>query len=174
MRIAIGSKNKAKVTAVEELLQEYPHLKDAVVEAFEVASDISDQPKSLEETIRGAINRAKNAYDGHDYSIGIESGLMEVPYSRSGYMDICVAAVYDGTDSYFGISSGWEFTDPEITRLMMKDGLNMSEAVNKVGMTIDPNIGSGQGAIGIVTKGRVDRKKYTQQALTMAFIHIDP
>jgi inosine/xanthosine triphosphatase len=172
-RVAVGTKNQVKLDAVEEILRDYTHLADALIEAREVTSDVADQPLSLEETVRGARNRAKNAFGDCDYAIGIESGLMEVPYTKSGYMDICVAAIHDGTDTFLGISSAWEFKDPEIARLMHEEGLNMTEACNKVGLANDPKLGAGQGAIGVVTKGRVDRKEYTKQALRMALIHID-
>ena len=43
----------------------------------------------------------------------------------------------------------------------------------KLGITKNPQIGSEEGAIGIVTKGRLDRKEYTKQALRMALIHLE-
>ncbi len=171
--VIVGSKNPAKVDAVREILQEYSHLKDLEVVGTDVSSDVPDQPRSLEETTNGAVNRAKNAFGQCTYSVGIESGLMPVPHTKSGYMDVCVVAIYDGSELHLGLSSAFEFPDTEITRMIMEDGLDMSEAINKAGMTADPKIGSGQGAIGILTKGRVDRKEYTKQALRMALIHID-
>lgn len=175
MKIAVGSKNLAKVNAVVEILQEYPHLSDAEVFAFNAESEISKQPKSFEETLRGARNRAKNAFDqGADYGIGIESGLVEIPYSKSGYMDITSAAIYDGIDYHIGISSAWEFRDPEIFRAIISGEGEMTDVLVERGIFTDPSARAGQGAIGIVTKGRLDRKGFTQQALRNAIIHIDP
>jgi non-canonical (house-cleaning) NTP pyrophosphatase len=57
--------------------------------------------------------------------------------------------------------------------MMVEEGLDMSQAINKAGLTKNPNIGAAEGAIGILTKGKVDRKEYTKQALRMALIHID-
>jgi inosine/xanthosine triphosphatase len=173
MKIAVGSKNKAKVEAVQEILRDYSHLADAEVVGIEVASEIADQPKSLEETITGAMNRARNAFDGVEYAVGIESGLMQVPHSKSGYMDVCVAAIYDGTDHYLGLSSAWEFPNPEVMRMIVEGDTNMSEVINRVGLTSDANIGANEGAIGIVTKGRLARKAFTKEALRSALIHID-
>lgn len=175
MKIAIGSKNSAKVNAVTEILQEYPHLSNAEVLAIDVESEISAQPKSLEETLRGARNRAKNAFDqGADYGIGIESGLIEIPYSKSGYMDITSAAIYDGTDYHLGISSAWEFSDPDIFRAIITGEGEMTDVLVERGIFTDSRARAGQGAIGIVTKGRLDRKGFVQQALRNAIIHIDP
>ena len=173
MKINVGSKNKAKITAVSEIIQDYPQLSSAAIEGTETDSRISVQPKSLDETIGGAMNRARGAFNDCDYSIGLESGLMHVPNTKSGYMDVCVCAIYDGKEFHLGLSSAWEFPDKSITDLMIKDGLDMSQAINKAGLTKNPSIGSDEGAIGILTKGRVDRKEYTKQALRMALIHLE-
>ncbi len=173
MRITVASTNKAKVDAVTEVLKEYPHLAHAEIQSVSTRSDVSDQPKSLDETIQGAMNRARNSFADCEYSIGIESGLMAVPYTKGGYMDVCAAAIYDGKEFHIGLSSAWEFPDPKVTNLIMQGGMNMSEAINHAGITSNPGIGSAEGAVGIFTKGRVDRKEYTKQALRMALIHID-
>ena len=102
MKINIGSKNQAKVEAVKEILQDYPHLKDAEVLTMEAKSEVADQPLTLEETMRGAMNRSRNAFNNCAYAIGLESGMLPVPHSRTGYMDLCVCAIYDGQEFYFG------------------------------------------------------------------------
>lgn len=173
IKINVGSKNRAKLEAVSEILSEYPHLTGAEVNGVESKSDVSDQPKSLEETVRGAMNRAKNSYINCDYSIGIESGLMHVPNTKSGYMDVCVCAIYDGTEFHLGLSSAWEFPQAKVMQMILKEGLDMSQAINKAGMTKNASIGSAEGAIGILTKGRLDRKEYTKQALRTALIHLE-
>jgi inosine/xanthosine triphosphatase len=173
MKIIVGSKNKAKIEAVKEIVGEYPHLSEAFVIGVDSPSKVSDQPKSLDETITGATNRARGVFHDCDYSIGIESGLMQVPSSKSGYMDVCVCVIYDGKECHLGLSSAWEFPDSSVTQYMIKDGLDMSQAINKAGMTKNPNIGSEEGAIGILTKGRLTRKMYTKEALRTALIHLE-
>ncbi len=175
MLIRIGSKNPAKVAALREVLQGYALFTDAEVEALEVSSEVSDQPKSLEETIRGARNRAHNAFAAGlfaDWGVGIESGLMQVPYSRTGHMDVCACVFYRGGDTHLGLSSAFE-CPPEVTRLMLEEGLDMNQAFNAAGLTTKAKLGNEEGAVGILTRGRVDRKAYTMQAITMALIHLD-
>ena len=172
-QFVVASKNKAKVNAVTELLAEYPHFSNAVVRSVSANSLVSEQPISLDETIQGAMNRAKNAYSDCDFSVGIESGLMVVPHTKSGYMDVCASAIYDGKEFHLGLSSAWEFPDKEIIRAIVKEGIDMSQAINNAGLTKNPRIGSDEGAIGIVTKGRIDRKEYTKQALRMSLIHLE-
>jgi inosine/xanthosine triphosphatase len=173
MKIKIGTKNKAKLEAVKEIIKDYPHLVNSEVFMVSVPSGVSDQPKSFEETINGAINRAKNVFKDCDYGIGLESGWMSVPMTKSGYMDVCVCAIYDGRECHLGLSSAWEFPNPEVTNSIIKGGLNTSEALHKAGMTNNDNIGSEEGAVGILTKGRMTRKEYSKQALRTALIHLD-
>lgn len=173
MKIQVGTTNIIKLDAVREILQEYPELKDAEVFGVSVESEVSDQPMSLDETINGAMNRARSAFVDCDYSIGLESGLMPVPNSKTGYMDFSACAIYDGKDFHLGLSSAWEFPDKRITDLIVNDGLDMSQAINKAGMTNNPKIGASEGAIGILTKNRLTRKEYTKQSLRTALIHLE-
>ncbi len=171
--IVVGTTNKAKIDAVAEILREYPHLKEASVTGMKTETGVSEQPKSLDETVRGAINRARAAFVGCTYSFGIESGLMEVPQTKSGYMDVCACAIYDGKETHLGLSSAWEFHDPKIMDLVITDGMDLSQAANHAGLTNNPKIGSEEGVISLLTNGKLDRKEYTKQALRMALIHID-
>ena len=172
LKIKVGSYNPVKISAVEEILLEYSHLTPAEVKGIAVNSKVSDQPKSLNETIQGAINRARQTYEDCDYSFGIESGLMTVPQTKTGYMDISVCAIYDGREFHLGISSAFE-CPLKVTEYMIKGGLNMNEAFYKAGLTDNPQVGSTQGAVSILTKGRLTRKEYTKQAIRTALIHME-
>lgn len=172
MKIKIASQNPVKVEALKEILADYPHLKDAEIVAVHALSEVSDQPKSLKETVQGALNRSKNAYGECDYCFGIESGLMEVPNTKSGYMDVCVCAIFDGREHHLGLSSAWE-APKQVSEYMLKDGLNMNDAAYKAGLTANPKVGSSEGLVGIMTKGRLTRKEYTKEAIRTALIHVD-
>ncbi len=173
MKIIVGTQNKAKIDAVKEILRDYPHLAEAEVIGANVESGVSNQPLSLDETTTGAMNRAMRAFTDCDYSIGIESGLMRVAAAKSGYLDICACIVYDGMNHHLGISSAWEFPDTRIFDMLTKEGMEMTDAIKKIGLTEKENISSEEGAVGIVTQGRVDRKEYTKQGLRMALVHLD-
>lgn len=164
--------NNAKVAAVAELLQNYPLFHNAQIIGVEVSSDVSPQPKTLKETIEGARNRAKAAFTDCHYSIDIESGLFEAPYTKSGYLDVCAAIIHDGQEFHLGLSSAFEYPKAMI-QLVLDEGLEINDAQHKLGFSENPKVGSAEGVVGILTKGRVDRKAYTKQALTMALIHIE-
>jgi len=97
---------------------------------------------------------------------------MQVPYTKTGYMDLCACAIYDGKEVHIGLSSAFEFPT-QVTRLILEEGLDANQAFYLVGLTKDPKIGSAEGAIGLLTKGRVTRKDYTKQAISMALIHLE-
>ncbi len=172
MRIGIGSKNPVKVNALIEIIPLYDFLKDAEVISVDVLSGVSEQPKSLAETVRGAKKRAHQAYNCQDLGVGIESGLMVVPGTKTGMMDCCVCSIYNGKDYAIGISSAFECPQ-SVVNLVRFEGYDLNKAFKKIGMTDDPKIGYSEGAIGLLTKGRVPRLDYTKQAITMALIQLE-
>ncbi len=172
LTINIGSTNVIKIQALEEMVSDYSYLKDAKVVSMDVSSGVSDQPKSLEETVKGATNRAKESFRDCLYSVGLESGLMAVPNTKTGFMDVCVCAIFDGKEYHLGLSSAWE-APREVAKYMLDEGLDMNQAAYKAGFTKNLKLGSAEGLVGIVTKGRMPRKEYTKQAIRTALIHID-
>ncbi len=172
MRITIGSKNQVKVDAVKEIIRDYSFLSGAEVLALDIPSGVYKQPKSLDETLRGAMGRAKNAFQDSDYSFGIESGLMKVPYTKTGYMNVCACAIYDGKNYHLGISSAFEYPT-NVTKLVFSEGLEIDEAIYKTGLTKNKRIGRSGGVIGYLTKGRLKRKEYIKQAIRTALIHLE-
>ena len=170
MKICVGSTNQVKIEAVREALSEYGL--DAEIISVKAPSDVSEQPKSLDETIKGAMNRAKNAFSNCTYSIGLESGLVPIPHTKTGYMDICACAIYDGKEFHLGMSSAFEYPR-EMTRLVFEENLDLDQAAFKTGLTKNPDVGSEEGVIGILTKGRLLRKDYTKQAVVTALIHLE-
>ncbi len=172
MRIVVGSRNPAKVEAVRDVMKDYPRLAAAEVVGTEVASGVSDQPKSLDDTVAGAIARAKGAFADCDYAVGIESGFMAVPQARTGYLEFSVAAIWDGDRAHLGFSPAFECPD-EVMRLVLEEGCDLSTACFRAGVASDPEIGRKQGIIGVLTKGRMTRKDYTTYALRLALIHLD-
>ncbi|PIN89837.1 inosine/xanthosine triphosphatase [Candidatus Pacearchaeota archaeon CG10_big_fil_rev_8_21_14_0_10_32_14] len=172
MIIHVASINPVKVEAVKEVLREYTMFSIYEVIGVETDSGVSPQPKSLEETIQGAINRAGAVFNTCDYSFGIESGLMAVSQSKTGKMDFCACAIYDGKEFHLGLSCAFEFPI-KVTSLIHKEGIDANEAFYRCGLTSDRKIGSSQGAIGLLTKGRISRKEYTSQSIRMALIHLE-
>lgn len=172
MKINVASTNPVKIEAVKETLRSYSDLANYEVISIEANSRVSKQPKSLEETVQGAINRAKVVFNDCVYSFGIESGLMIVPKTKTGKMDFCVCVIYDGINYHLGLSCAFEFPT-KVTKMIHEEGIDANEAFYKCGLTSNKKIGFSEGAIGILTRGRVSRKDYTKQAIQMALIHLE-
>ena len=172
MIINIGSKNKVKINALKEAVKDYDFLKKAKINPITSDSGVYKQPKSLKETINGAVNRAKNAFLECELSVGIEDGLFKVPETKSGYMNITACAIFDGKTIHLGLSSAFEYPS-KVCKLVFDEGLDITQAFNKAGLTTNPKLGQAGGAVGILTKGRYKRIDYTKQAIVNALIHLD-
>lgn len=171
--VKVGSQNPAKVSAVVETLKDYTLFKNAKVIGVDVSNGISEQPMTLNETIRGAINRAKNSFFDCDYSIGLESGLMPIPETLSGFMNIGICAIYDGKRYYLGMAEGFEYPKIVIDKVL-KDKIELSKAYRLLGLTNNIKQGATeQGIIGVLTKGRISRRLSTKHTIIMAMIQLE-
>ncbi len=169
MRIAIGSKNISKITAVKEILVDYPFLAGAAISFYDVSSGVSAHPTTLEESIQGAKNRAKNAFQDCEWSVGLESGLVPIPHSKTGYMDFSVCALYDGKSFHIGLSSGFEYPPQVLKRILQ--GEEGSDAMRLSGVTNHARIGDSEGGIsGLLSHGIMTRKEQVKQSLRSALI----
>jgi inosine/xanthosine triphosphatase len=175
IHIAIGTTNVIKIEAVKETLKNYPLFDGAVFESYSISSEVSDQPLSLEEIIRGAKNRARNAFDnckGCHYAFGIESGLFEALGTQTGYLEACICCIYDGISDHIGLSCGFEIP-PTILHYVLNQQMDLSQACFHSGITSNAKLGSAEGLVGILTKGRINRKEYTKQCITTALIQLE-
>jgi len=171
MKIGIGSKNKTKINAVVEVLHDCPMFDSAEIEGVDVQVEQFGHPKSLDETVAGAVDRAKQAYVNHDFGFGIEGGLMKVPQTKSGYMEVAVCAIYDGKQIHLGLSQACEWPKKVLEKIL--DGLDGSQAMKAVGLTQHDKLGEHEGLVGILTKGRTNRTEFNKGAVVMALMHLE-
>lgn len=175
MIIAIGTTNPIKIQAVEETIQDYPILANAKIHSFSVTSDVSDQPLSIEETIQGAKNRARKAFEACPscrYSFGIESGLFEANGTQTGFLESTICCIYDGMNYHTGLSCGFE-VPPQILQLVLEEKKDLGQACHESGITTNAKLGAAEGLVGILSKGRLTRKFYTTQSVITALIQIE-
>lgn len=148
MKIIIGSKNPAKIQAVQNAF-----LNDYLYDMVDVPSGVSAQPFSDDETIRGAINRAENAiHTGNgEIAIGLEGGVHETSF---GLM-LCNwgALKLKGQPPF--IAGGARILLPEEIAFRIRNGEElgpvMDEYANK------QNIRKKEGSIGVFTNGKINR-----------------
>jgi len=164
MKVNVGTHNPLKVRATRNVMEKIYTNVD--VEGIEVDSGVSDQPIGLDETIQGAVNRARNAFLDADLSVGIESGLLAAPHSITGYLDLQWCAIYDGERITLGVSAGFEYP-PVVVEEVLK-GQEVGEVMDEV--TGVEKLGQKTGAVSILTKGLLDRTENTEQCVLMAMI----
>ena len=161
LEIAVGSANQVKVAAVRAIMEKiYGNVK---VIPVEVSSGVPPQPFG-EQTHQGSENRARAALGDHDMAVGIEAGVFEM---LDGLYDIqhCTIITKDGRITY---GHGMGFRYPDRIAELVRNGMTVGEAMKEVyGST---EIGKKQGAIGLLSKGLIDREKLTEQSVTAAMI----
>ncbi len=175
MIIAIGSTNRVKVLAVTEVIRDFSIFAEAKIFSYASPSDVPDQPLSLQTTIQGAKNRAKNAFQecqGCHYSFGIEGGIMEADGTKTGFLITTVCCIYDGVHYYTGLSMGFEIPR-RLIDLILEKKMDLSQACLHQGITSNTMLGSTEGIIGILTKGRIDRKEYSKQSIVSALLQLE-
>jgi inosine/xanthosine triphosphatase len=162
MRIALGSSSDSKVRAARAVLgRAFP---GAEITPVAVASAVAAQPTSDEETIRGALYRAREARRqiSADLGVGIEGGVQR---DARGVWVSAWAAVVDAAGRE-GLGSGPRFRLPE---WMAHRALSGEE----LGAIVDSYVGAAEahetwGAIGLLTAGLVDRQAALEQAIAAA------
>ncbi len=164
MKIAVGSLNPVKINAVKEVFtQFYPN---AEVVGVKPEPGVSEQPFGLEETIRGAVQRAESALKHGSIGIGIEAGLIEIPYSEVGFLDIHFCVIADHERTTIGSSTGFEY--PSIIISQAKGGMDVGRAMEELSGI--KGIGRKKGAVGYLSDGVLTRKELCRQAILAALI----
>jgi len=163
MRIAIGSTNPTKVEAARRAAARlWP---ESEVVAVAVSSGVGEQPVSDDETIRGAVNRARNALaavKGASVGMGVEGGVQDTPHGMfvGGW-----AAVID-RDGALGIGGGGRVMLPEAIARRIRAGEELGPVMDD--FSGRRNVKHGEGAIGIFTNGLIERTAALEIALTYA------
>ncbi|MBF0246094.1 MAG: DUF84 family protein [Planctomycetes bacterium] len=165
----MGSLNPVKLEAVRMALSGWNLFGESEIFAVEVSSGIRAQPLGMEETTLGALNRAQGAAAFAPVGFGLEDGLLSWPDSSGCWVNICVCAVVFGQERHLGLSSGFEIPD-DVARVILDEGTDLGEALKKSGRAGHRHVGKEQGAVGLFSNGRLDRREYAAQAVRCALI----
>jgi inosine/xanthosine triphosphatase len=164
--LVIASTNPVKINAALEGFQILFPDQACTVQGVSVPSGVSDQPLSDEETLQGALNRARAAQvqvPTADYAFGIEGGCEE----RYGLLwTFAWIAVIGGGQT--GLGRTGAFALPQAVADLVREGLELGEADDRVfGRT---NSKQANGAIGLLTEDKIDRQTYYSHAVIMALV----
>src|SRR5438045_848551 len=160
--IGVGSKNPVKLAAARAVIGRVAP--GARVEPVSVASTVRDQPFGDEETIRGALARARGAREAvvGEFGIGIEGGVVDA----DGSMRTCAWAAVVDVAGREGVGGSLAMPLPEAVAQLIRDGVELGEAMDR--LTGEHNTKQRQGAVGILTAGLVDRQAAYEVILSYA------
>ena len=161
--VSVGSINPVKVKAVEEAMSKT--IGSVLVVEVDADSGVSKQPIGFDETVEGAMNRARYAFENKPslYGIGIEAGLVEI---GGKYLDVHVCAVFDGLEFTIGTSQGFQVPAELVKEI--KKGTECGVVAEKMYNIKD--IGKKEGIIGYLTDNNINRIDLCKNAVIFAMI----
>ncbi|MDD8017625.1 MAG: inosine/xanthosine triphosphatase [Bacteroidota bacterium] len=171
MLVRIASTRPPKVNgvkkAVEKMLHHF-HLQNTPVrfETFQVESGVADTPKSLEELMLGAQQRARAAFQKGELevaiSVGVEGGLFQIGEKVFLQSWCCV---FDGEEFSYGSSGSIEIPHA-LADAVMKNGSDLGHVIDEFAQKGD--VRSHQGTFGVLTDDFVTREDSFESAAIFA------
>jgi inosine/xanthosine triphosphatase len=168
MKVLVGSENPVKIEAAREVFSQY--FGRVKVTGLGVSSKVSTQPID-EEVFKGAKNRALELKKlkekkslGADFFVGIEGGITKL-YSK--WFASGVGCVIDNQGRIgYGVSPYFELPGKIVKQLL--SGSELGEVMEEI--SGKENIRQKEGAIGMLSKGMMDRKALYIHCLISALV----
>ncbi len=166
-KVIIASQNPVKITTTKLGFERMFSDEQFTFEGIPTSSDVSDQPKSDNETLTGATNRVNNLSKiapGADYWVGIEGGIEE----KNGEMYAFAWIVIKSNEGTIGKSKTGTFFLPHKVAELIREGQELGDADDIVfGIK---NSKRQNGAVGILTGDVITRTSFYEQAVIFALI----
>jgi inosine/xanthosine triphosphatase len=163
-KVIVGSGNPTKVNSTKAAFEAIWPDETFEVTGVEVASGVSDQPMSEEETIRGTKNRARAAMlkSKADYAVGLEGGLWKIngDWFESGWI-----AVLDA-DGNFGLGSTPVIEMPPRLLKEIETGKELGVVIDEI--TGEQGLSKRGGFFGLMTNGTLDRTAALEDGVKFA------
>ncbi len=165
-RIVIASKNPVKAAAIhgafEKMFPDTPYGSQMIA----AESGVGDQPMSDAETRRGAENRLESirqSAPNADLWCALEGGIED-----TGDMMMAFAWILIENQTLRGAARSASFPLPHAVAQCVRSGVELGTANDQLFQ--HTNSKQHQGAIGILTEGRIDRRALYEPAAIMAMI----
>lgn len=164
--VIVGSKNPVKVQSAEEAFQAVFE-GQFIVQGLEVDAGVNAQPFGDVDTYTGAYNRAfasKSAFPEADFWVGIEGGVDEVGEQMVAFAWV---VVLNGSQ-IIGKAKTSTFFLPGVISEHLRKGKELGEASDLI--FNKENSKQAGGAVGLLTKGLLQRKDYYNQAVLLSLL----
>ena len=165
-QIVVASTNPVKINSAKQGFE--AAMPDTVftVTGVKIKSGVSDQPMTSDETFTEAINRAQTAkveQPNADYWIGLEGGVEDVEGEMRSVVWVVILSLQQ-----IGKARASSFILPQKMADMIRSGMEMGDADDAIfGLT---NSKQQMGAVGLMTKGAVDRTSLYREAVILALM----
>jgi len=162
IKVIVGSENPVKINSVRNVFSKY--FKNVKVIGRKVNSKVSFQPKSEKEIVEGARNRAVQILKKYepDFAVGIEGGMEYIENQPYSFAWICVKP----KEGKMGLGRTASFPLPPRVEKLIKNGKELGEADDIIfGIR---NTKQKMGAIGLLSKGKLNRTKLYEQGVICA------
>ncbi len=161
LRAVVGSENGIKIDAVRNVMSRL--FSQVEVRGIAVRTSVGEQPKG-EETVRGAVERAKAALGDADFGIGLEAGVFDTEF---GMYDVQYCAIVDKR-GHVTIGHGSGFRYPPAVAEKVREGWSVGRSFRELyGWERE---GKKEGAISFLTRGALKRTELGEQAVMAAMV----
>ena len=164
IKVVVGTSNSLKVQAVKEAFSKAFNEK-VEVEKRSVKSGVPAQPFG-DDVFKGAINRAKACIEKGeaDFYVGIEGGIIEKLGKVMTFAAVCII----DSKGRMSIGTSGHFPLPKEVVGLVRRGKELGEAMDV--LVGKEGIKYKEGAIGIFSKGMIDRKALYVHAIILTLI----
>lgn len=167
LHLIVASRNPVKLDAVRRAASSVLPEHTCHVSGVAVRSGVADQPRSDHETHCGARQRARAARQERpdaDYWIGLEGGVEDDGDDLLAFAWVSIL----GSSGAVGRARSAAFLLPPAVAILVRSGVELGEADDRV----FGRSGSKQqeGAVGLLTDGRLSRTDLYAQAVELAWI----
>ncbi len=172
-QVIVGSQNPVKIDVVKQAFEQVFPEETFTFVGHKAKSNVSDQPKSDEETLSGAFNRVadcKEHFPEADFWVGTESGIIDVVEHMFETSHI----VIESKQGITGRARAASFEIPKpIADDIRRNGVELGIAAdNLFGVSNSKQQGS---IIGLLTNNLVNRTStYVQSAIFALIRHKHP
>ncbi len=163
MRVVVGSQNPVKVEATREAFLKY--FDEVTVISTKVDSGVQPFPMSQEETLNGALNRARAAQaleSPTEFAVGIEGGLLE--FDDRFYIQ-AFAVVMQGEEIGVGRSVAVEVSSKMVSLIDPASDKSKKIVDQLLGRS---NLFQQEGVMGVLTQNRLSRTQILRDAIICA------
>lgn len=174
--VIVASTNPVKIEAAKIGFEKMFPGSEIIIEGVSIKSGVSDQPMDSDETRTGARNRAINVRKERpaaDFFVGLEGGVTrDNPQFNSDQYhlrSVVWCAILSKTSDVFGEGEPGSYSLPfEVAKLIVDEKMELGHADDKVFRKT--NSKQGEGSVGILTHGVLNRGPYYVQAVLLALI----